>query len=113
MWNDNNNTAAAIAAGGIDGAGILHQVIPINPFSLTDFYFNYTIRNGSHLDQTALRFSVNNLFNSDNTVNVVPAVLGGTYTPSTNVMDQADILTFLPGRSFAISLTFGYDPHGR
>jgi iron complex outermembrane recepter protein len=107
QWLDNND-----AANFVNGTSTVidHQVIPVSPFSLTDFYFNYTIRKGSHLDQTALRFSVNNLQDSHNIVGVT------AFNPSNGrvwVSSLADQLTTLPGRSFAISLVFGYEPKGR
>jgi len=105
LWNDNSNTKAAIAAG---GPAVVNQVIPINPFSLTNIFFNYTIRKGSHFDQSQLRFSVDNLFNQHNVTSVTAFNLGAPY-----VVSPADQVGLLAGRSVSVSLTFGYDPRGR
>lgn len=93
MWNDlslANNTVA-------------NQVIPINSFNLTNFYFNYVLRNGTRFDQTKFRLSINNLFNTrgiygDQQVFATTA----TYKPG-----PADQLSLLPGRSIAVTVTFG------
>lgn len=101
MWNDNTN-----AAGGVD-----NQIIPINSFNINGLFFNYTIRRGSHFDQTALRVSVNNLWDGHNITSVSAnnADLAGRVF----VSSLADQLQLLPGRSVAITLTFGYEPNGR
>jgi iron complex outermembrane receptor protein len=90
MWNDNSP---------------YNQVIPIDPFSVTNFYFNFLLRNGSHFDQTKVRLSVNNLFNNHNIVNVAQVTAGATYTPM-----PGDQLTLLPGRSFTLTITPAYSP---
>ena len=93
MWNDNTP---------------FNQVIPIDPFSVTNIYFNYILRNGSHLDQTKFRLSVNNLFDNHNIVGVTQAATGPNYVPG-----NADQLTLLPGRSIAMTVTLGYSPKNR
>ena len=99
MWNDLSLASGAVA----------NQVIPINPFSTTNVYFNYTLKNGSRWDATKFRFSVNNVLNSRGIVgdqqglNATP-----TYTPG-----PADLLTLLPGRSITLTISPGYSPKGR
>ena len=90
MWNDNSPFS---------------QVIPINPFSITNLYFNYVVRNGSHFDQTKFRLSFNNLFNSRGIVGDQQAASGATYKPG-----DLDQLQLLPGRSITLTVTFGYSP---
>jgi iron complex outermembrane recepter protein len=89
MYNDNGST---------------HNAVPINPWSLTDFYFNYTIKGSSILRNSKIGFSVNNLFDNHNIVAVTPA------STTTSVPSPNDILTLLPGRSVMVSLTVGYAP---
>jgi iron complex outermembrane recepter protein len=98
MWNDNTAVAGAVSATD-------NQVIPINPFSTTNFYFNYMLHNGSHFDQTKFRLSVNNLFNSRGIVGDTQTAAGTTYTPG-----PGDQLVLLPGRSFTLTISPGYSP---
>jgi iron complex outermembrane receptor protein len=118
QWLDNNDACTPVATcllsplyeGAVD-----HQQIPVTPFNVTGLYFNYTIRKGSRLDQTALRFSVNNLQDSHGIVGVTAFtnsnLAGGKDLGY--VLSPADQLTTLPGRSFIVSLVFGYEPKGR
>jgi iron complex outermembrane recepter protein len=94
MWND-----------GTASFGTANQVIPIDPFNVTNFFVNYTIRNGSRFDQTKLRFSANNLFDQHNITSVTQAATSTTYVPG-----SGDTLGLLPGRSFTLSVTFGISP---
>ncbi len=93
MWNDNTP---------------YNQVIPIDPFSVTNVYFNYVLGNGSHFDQTKFRLSLNNVFNNQNIVGVQQAAAGPTY-----VAGPGDLLSLLPGRSITMTVTLGYGPKGR
>jgi iron complex outermembrane recepter protein len=94
MWND-----------GTASFGTANQVIPIDPFNVTNAFFNFTVRNGSHFDQTKLRFSVNNLFDQHSVTSVTQAATSTAYIPG-----PGDSLGLLPGRSFTLSVTFGYTP---
>ena len=49
MYNDNAN---------------LHQAIPIDPFNITNLFFNYTVRGSSRLSASRIRLAVNNLTDS-------------------------------------------------
>jgi iron complex outermembrane receptor protein len=98
MWNDNT---------GLNGATV-NQVIPIDPFDVTNAFFNYTIRKSSHLAQTKLRLSVNNLFDQHNITSVTQATKGAVYAPGPD-----DTLGMLPGRSVTLTVTLGYAPRLR
>jgi iron complex outermembrane recepter protein len=98
MWND--NTA--------NNGSTLNQVIPINPFNITNLFFNFTLRNRSRFDQTKFRFSVNNLFDQHNITSVTQVAKGPLYVPG-----PGDTLGMLPGRSVTLTITFGYSPKGR
>ena len=94
MWNDLSLANGSVA----------NQVIPIDPFSVTNLYLNYVLRNGSHFDQTKFRLSVNNLFNHRGIVGDQQA----SNTAATYVPGNADQLTLLPGRSVALTVTLGF-----
>ena len=106
MWNDNNaaksGTPAAFPAG---TGGVYHQVIPINPFSVANVYFNYVLRNGSRFDQTKFRLTINNLLNNQNIVGDAQSQTGAAYVQGPN-----DQLLLLPGRSITLTITpsFGW-----
>jgi iron complex outermembrane receptor protein len=93
MWNDNSP---------------FNQVIPIDPFSVTNLFLNFNLKNGSHLADSKLRFSVNNLFNGHNITQVAQAAAGAVYNPGPN-----DQLQLLPGRSFTGTITVGFAPRAR
>jgi iron complex outermembrane receptor protein len=97
MWND-----------GTASFGTANQVIPIDPFNVTNLFLNYTVRNGSRFDQSKLRFSVNNLFDQHSITSVTQAATSTSYLPGPN-----DTLGILPGRSFTVSFTLGYAPKRR
>jgi len=104
--------------------GAYHNQATINPFSLTNTYINYTVRSGSHFDQTKVRLSVNNLFNlhtiTGDTITgaaatQIIAANGAMYTDAFNTagqtpIDGADNISVLPGRSIVLSVTFGLSP---
>ena len=75
MWND-----GTLASGAND-----NQYIPIAPFNIDNLFVNYTIRSNSHLDGTKLRFSINNLLNTENITSLTAgttAVTGVPYSPA-------------------------------
>jgi iron complex outermembrane recepter protein len=101
MWND-----LSLASGPFP---VANQVIPINPFSTTNVYFNYVLKNGSRWDSTKFRLSVNNVFNSRGIVGDQQAFnTTATYTPG-----NGDFLTLLPGRSITLTISPGFNPKGR
>jgi iron complex outermembrane recepter protein len=88
--------------------GTVNQAIPIDPFSLTNCYLNYTVKGASMLRGTKLRLSVNNIFDKHNIVGLTAANPGTNPAASPN-----DVLTLLPGRSIMFTVGFGYAPQGR
>ena len=90
MWNDNSP---------------YNQVIPIAPFTVTNFYFNYTLGTSSMFSQSKIRLSVNNLFDNHNIVGVTQATAGPIYTPM-----PGDLVQLLPGRSVTLTMTMGLSP---
>ncbi len=92
--------------------GAYHQNVPLNPFSMTNVFFNYTVRNGSLFDQSRVKLSVNNLFDNHNQVSISPANSvtgnGALYT-----QNAADTIQLLPGRSIMITFQMGFSPKER
>lgn len=92
--------------------GAYHQVVPLDPFWMSNAFFNYTIRNGSRFDQSKIKLSVNNVFDSHDIVAISPAnsVTGSLvqYTQS-----PADTIQQLPGRSVMITFQLGFSPKER
>jgi iron complex outermembrane receptor protein len=95
MWNDATGTAGDTR----------NQVIPIDPFNVTNLFFNYTVRNGGHFDQTKLRLSFNNLLDNKSITSQTQKAKANVYTPG-----PLDTLGLLPGRSVTLTVTFGYTP---
>ncbi len=84
--------------------GANNQAITIDPFNVTNLFFNYTFRGETFLRGTKLRFGVNNVFNQHNIVGVNP------YSTKSNAPAPGDILTLLPARSISVTMTLGYAP---
>jgi iron complex outermembrane recepter protein len=104
-----------------DDDGSTHQNVPLDPWWMSNLFFNYTVRNGSHFDNSKIKLSFNNLFNNHNIaditgegnvtptgVDTTPSANGVLYTPS-----ALDTLELLPGRSIMISFQFGFSPKER
>ncbi|WP_263352571.1 TonB-dependent receptor [Acidicapsa acidisoli] len=101
QWNDNTDA----------NGNLLHQAIPIAPFSVANLFLNYTLKNGSKWDQSKIRFSVNNLFNNNNntlTTAANPGTAANPYAPN-----GGDILTLVPGRSVMVTFQLGFGSKGR
>ncbi len=104
-------------------AGAYHNQAVINPFTTTNTYLNYTVRNHSVFDQTKIRFSADNLLNEHNltaltlagttTANVIPGTTQVDPFNQTTPISGSDNPTFIAGRSFAVSVTFGFAPRER
>ena len=91
-----------------------NQVIPIQPFNVCDFYFNFTLKSSSWYDGSKFRFSVNNIFNARNLIGDSQATVGTAanpwlYTPT----GAADQLLLMPGRSIAMTVTLGISPKSK
>ncbi len=84
--------------------GSLNQAIAIDPFNITNLYFNYTIKESSRLRGTKFRFAVNNLLDKHSIIGVVPA------STKSNLPQPGDTLTLMAGRSVSMTVTFGYAP---
>jgi iron complex outermembrane receptor protein len=84
--------------------GAINQAVAIDPFNVSNLYFNYTIRGDSTLRGTKIRFGINNLFDNHSIVGVAPA------STASNRPAPGDVLTLLPARSFSVQVTFGYAP---
>ena len=105
---------------------IFHNQAIIVPFSQLGSYFNYTIRNHSIFDQTKIRLSGTNLLNSHNiqslslanspTTQTFVGTNGTTYTDqfsAATAISGADTPGIMAGRSFSVSVTFGFAPEGK
>ena len=105
-YNDNGTISYII--NGIKVPYPADQAVTINPFELTNFFLNYTMKNSSRLRGTKIQFAINNLANAHNIVGVTPAVAATAIAPF--VPNGGDLLNLLPGRSFTITVTGGYAP---
>jgi iron complex outermembrane receptor protein len=94
MWND-----------GGKGSTVINQYVPIDSFNMTNLFFNVTMRKGSFFDQSKLRLSFNNLFDTKATTSLTPALSGPTYVPN-----SGDTLGLLAGRSVTVSFVIGLSP---
>ena len=114
--------------------GTYHNQGIIAPFSSLGGYVNYTIRNHSILDQTKIRLSGTNLLDAHNIQSntlggSVPTIYlngGGTCSSPTAAnpcdafstagptpINGADAPSLMAGRSFSVSVTFGFAPTER
>ena len=105
-YNDNGSLSYKI--NGITIPFPVDQAITIGPFSLTNVFVNYTIKNASRLRGTKIQLAVNNLANNHNIVGVTPAIAATATAPY--VQNPGDLLNLLPGRSITITITGGYAP---
>jgi iron complex outermembrane receptor protein len=101
QWNDNTDASG----------NLLHQAIPIDPFSVANLFLNYTLRNGSRFDQSKIRLSFNNLFDNENNTAVTAANTGTAAIPFTPA--GGDQFTLVPGRSVMVSFQLGFGSGGR
>ncbi len=105
--------------------GTYHNQAIIAPFSSLGGYVNYTIRNHSIFDQTKIRLSGTNLLDAHNiqsnslagSVQTI-TIPGTTYTDAFNTngptpVNGADAPSIMAGRSFSVSVTFGFAPTER
>jgi iron complex outermembrane recepter protein len=104
--------------------GAYHNQAAINPFTLTNAFFNYTLRTDGRFDQTKFRLSFNNLFNehsitgdkiTGSALTQTIAANGTTYTDPFNTAGPtpiagSDNISILPARSVMLSVTFGFSP---
>lgn len=101
QWNDNTDA----------NGNLLHQAIPIEPFTVSNLFLNYTLRNGSKFDQSKVKLSFNNLFDNNNIAAVTAENTGTAAAPF--VANGMDMLTTVPGRSVMVTFQFGFSPKER
>jgi iron complex outermembrane recepter protein len=101
QWNDNTDA----------NGNLLHQAIPIAPFTVSNLFLNYTLRNGAKFDQSKVKLSFNNLFNNNNVAGVTAANTGTAAVPF--VANGMDMMTTVPGRSVMVTFQFGFSPKER
>ncbi|PUA19914.1 TonB-dependent receptor domain-containing protein [Glaciimonas sp. PCH181] len=88
MYNDNGST---------------HQAVTINPFTISNLFINYTMKSPvKWAKQAKLQLAINNVFNKQNIVGVTPA------STSSSAPAPGDVLTILPPRSTALTLTLDF-----
>jgi iron complex outermembrane recepter protein len=85
--------------------GAVHQAFTIDPFNITNLFFNYTVRGTSRLSQSRIRLAVNNLTDS-HAITGVPQ--GATAKSTSAAPNVGDLLTVMPGRSVSVSFTVGF-----
>ena len=105
--------------------GQYHNQAIIPTFNTVNSFINYTIRNRSIFDQTKIRLSANNLLDSHNIQSLSLAGSPSTVTiPGTTTTDMfntngptaingGDTPGLMAGRSFAVTVTFGFAPRER
>ncbi len=112
--------------------GQYHNQAIVEPFSTVNSYINYTVRNHNLFDGTKIRLSGTNLLDSHNIQSlslagsaVAPTIPGncgasGTATApctdpfnATTAINGGDTPGLMAGRSFSISVTFGFAPKNR
>jgi iron complex outermembrane receptor protein len=104
--------------------GQYHNQSTINPFSVTNVFFNYTLRTGGRFDQTKLRLAFNNIFDqhsitgdsiTSTALTQSIAANGTTYadpfkTTGPTPIAGGDNISVVPARSVMLSVTFGLSP---
>jgi len=105
--------------------GQYHNQAIIPTFSTVNTYVNYTVRNHSIFDGTKVRLDATNLLDSHNIQsNTLAGAPLTTTIPGTTLTDQfnttgptpingADAPAPMAGRSFAVTVTFGFAPRER
>jgi iron complex outermembrane receptor protein len=120
-----NERVDASGASAPDGGGAIlyHNQAIIAPFNTLNGYFNYTIQNHSWFDQTKIRLSGTNLLDSHNIQSLTlagtataPNISGTSYPDqfiATTPINGSDTPSLMAGRSFSVTVTFGFSPKGR
>ncbi len=107
-WQDNGSLSYAIPGAALPIPYPVDMAAKINPWSLVNLFFNYTVKGSSALRGSKLQLAVNNLANSHALVGLTPGngpTLAVPYAPA-----GTDQLNLLPGRSFTLTITGGYAP---
>jgi iron complex outermembrane receptor protein len=106
MYNDNGSLIYPV--NGVLLPVPVDQAIIIQPFTLVNFFANYTIKNASWLRGSKLGLAINNIADSHNTVGITPFTAATAAAPY--VANGGDQLNLLPGRSVMATLTVGWAP---
>jgi iron complex outermembrane recepter protein len=113
--------------------GAYHNQGTLSPFSTLDTYLNYSIRNRSILDGTKISLGATNLLDSHNITALAltgapqTQLIGGGSCANATASDPCDVFntvgptpisgtdqpTFIAGRSFSVTVTFGLAPRER
>ena len=111
--------------------GLYHNQAVINPFSTLNGYVNFTIRNHNIFDGTKIRLDGTNLLDSHNIQSLslagsavaptIPGNCGTIATPAvcsdpfnaTTAINGGDTPGLMAGRSFAVTVTFGFAPKAK
>ena len=111
MWNDNKATYAFNFTDGTAAKTATsitaNQVIPVDPFTLSNLFVNYNIHSLPHFGESKLRLSLNNLFNAQGITGLTAATAGTPSNPFAFTPAAGDTLTLLPGRSITVSFQVG------
>ncbi len=91
--------------------GAVHEATQLDPFWMNNFFFNYTVRRASLFDQSKIKLSINNLFDSHDVVGLSPGKSATSTVPY--AVDPSDQLQLLPGRSVMITFQVGLNPKER
>ena len=105
MWNDNKATVKLNYTDGTASGNTsitANQVIPIDPFTLSNLFLNYNVHRVPNFGESKLRLSFNNLFDARGITGLTAATAGRTFTAA-----PGDTLTLLPGRSVTVSFQVG------
>jgi iron complex outermembrane receptor protein len=106
-----------------DDIGSDHQVVPYDPFWISNLFVNYNVHNHSIFDGSKIKLSLNNIFDSHDVVLIGAANDGTTltspYTTTGSTVSQ-DLQLYTPswndaiekqaGRAIMISFQFGLSP---
>jgi iron complex outermembrane receptor protein len=106
LYNDNGTLTYNI--NGVKIPYPVDQAITIQPFSLTNFFINYTVKHASFLRGSKIGLAANNIFNNHNVVGVTPAI--AATSTAAYVPNSGDLLNMLPGRSIMITIQAGWAP---
>jgi iron complex outermembrane receptor protein len=83
----------------------VHEAIPIDPITVTNFSLGWAVRNPvAFTKKMRIQFAVQNLFDNHNITNVSPA------SKATSVASPNDQVTLLAGRSAMLTFTFDVAP---
>ena len=106
--------------------GAYHNQYLVGDFNFANAFINYTLRSGGRFDQTKIRLTFNNLFNSSSIDGITlansavpnPPITynGASFTDPFNAttgINGQDNVGILAGRSIMLSVTFGFSPKGR